>query len=91
MIKISDLYIHSYHVLKSALVVEQTINTWGVTVGDVTTPCTDPKTPQLLHENNRAQSGEHILQWDLAQIREDLEPMSAGTRAEAKRHVLDRG
>jgi hypothetical protein len=50
-----------------------------------------PKTSRLPHKNDRAQSGEHILQWDLAQIREDLEPMSAGTRAEAKFHVLDRG
>jgi hypothetical protein len=58
-------------------------------VGNMTTPCTDPKTPRLPHENDRAQSGEHILKWDLAQIREDLEPMSAGTRAEAKHHVLD--
>jgi hypothetical protein len=31
-LKFSDLYIHSYHVLKSALMVEQTINTWGVTL-----------------------------------------------------------
>jgi hypothetical protein len=30
-LKLSGLYIHRYHVLKSALVVEQTINTWGVT------------------------------------------------------------
>jgi hypothetical protein len=60
-------------------------------LGDATTPCTSMKTPQLPHEKYKAQSGEHILQSDLAQIREDLESMSAGTGAEAKCHVLDRG
>jgi hypothetical protein len=59
--------------------------------GDATTSCTNMKNPRLPHENDKAQSGEHILQSDLAQIREDLEPMSAGTGAEAKRHMLDRG
>jgi hypothetical protein len=48
-------------------------------IGDVTTPCIDPKTPRLPHENDIAQLGEHILQWNLSQLREDLEPMSDGT------------
>jgi hypothetical protein len=60
-------------------------------LGDATTLCTSTKTPRLPHENDEAQSGEHILHSDLAQIREDMEPMSAGTGADAKRHMLDHG
>jgi hypothetical protein len=60
-------------------------------LGDATTLCTSTKTPQLPHKNEKATSDGHILHSDLAQIREDMEPMSAGTRADGKRHVLDRG
>jgi hypothetical protein len=62
-----------------------------IRLGDATTLCTSMKTPRLPHKNDKAQSGEHILHSDLAQIREDTEPMSAGTGADAKRHMLDRG
>jgi hypothetical protein len=34
---------------------------------------------------------EHILQYNLAQIREDLKPIGVRTAAEAMCHVLDRG
>jgi hypothetical protein len=60
-------------------------------LGDATTLFTSTKTPWLPHENDKATSGEHILHSDLAQIHEDMEPMSAGTGADAKRHMLDRG
>jgi hypothetical protein len=60
-------------------------------LGDATTLCTRPKTSRLPHKNDKAYPGEHILQYDLAQIREDLEPMGVGTGAEAMCHVLDRG
>jgi hypothetical protein len=60
-------------------------------LGDATTLCTSTKIPQLPHKNDKAQMGEHILHSDLAQIHEDMEPMSAGTGADAKCHVLDRG
>jgi hypothetical protein len=53
---------------------------WHWHIGDVTTLYPWPKTTQLPHTNNIAQSGEHILQWDLAQICEDLEPMNTWKR-----------
>jgi hypothetical protein len=60
-------------------------------LGDVTTLCTRPKTSQLPHKNDKEYLGEHILEYDLAQIREDLEPMGIGTGAEEMCHVFDRG
>jgi hypothetical protein len=60
-------------------------------LGDTTTLCTRPETSRLPHKNDKAYLGEHILQYYLAQIHEDLEPMGIGTGAEAMCHVLDRG
>jgi hypothetical protein len=60
-------------------------------LGDVTTLCARPKTSRLPHKKDKAYLGEHILEYDLAQIREDLEPMGIGPGAEAMCHVLDRG
>jgi hypothetical protein len=45
---------------------------------------------RLPHTNDKALSGEQILHSDHTQIHEDLQPMGAWTRAEAKSHVFDR-
>jgi hypothetical protein len=63
---------------------------WHCHLCDTTTLCTQPQTAWLPHINDKALSGEQILCSDHAQIREDLQPMSAWTRAEAKSHVFDR-
>jgi hypothetical protein len=63
---------------------------WHCHLCDPTTLCTLPQTTRLPHTNDKALSGEQILCNDHAQIREDLQPMSAWTRAEAKSHVFDR-
>jgi hypothetical protein len=42
-------------------------------------------------KNDKAYPGEHILQYDLAQIRYDLKPIGVRTGAEAMCHVFDRG
>jgi hypothetical protein len=62
---------------------------WHCHLSDTTTLCTQPQTARLPHINDKALSGEQILCSDHAQIREDLQPMSVWTRAEAKSHVLD--
>jgi hypothetical protein len=60
-------------------------------LGDATTHYTRPKTPWLSHKNDKAYPMEHILQYNLAQIREDLKPIGVRTGVEAMCHVLDRG
>jgi hypothetical protein len=63
---------------------------WHCHLCDTTTLCTLPQTARLPHTNDKALSGEQILCSDHAQIREDLQPMGAWTRVEAKSHVFDR-
>jgi hypothetical protein len=63
---------------------------WHCHLCDTTTLCTLPQTARLPHTNDKALLGEQILRSDHAQIREDLQPMSAWTWAEAKNHVFDR-
>jgi hypothetical protein len=63
---------------------------WHYHLCDTTTLCTLPQTAGLPHTNDKALSGEQSLCSDHAQIREDLQPMGAWTRAEAKSHVFDR-
>jgi hypothetical protein len=63
---------------------------WHCHLCDMTTLCTQPQTARLPHINDKVLSGEQILCSDHAQIREDLQPMSAWTRADAKSHVFDR-
>jgi hypothetical protein len=46
-------------------------------LGDATTHCTWPETSRLPHKNDKSTSGEHILYSDLAQMREDMQPMDA--------------
>jgi hypothetical protein len=58
---------------------------------DTTTHYTRPKTPRLPHINNKAYIREQILHGDLAQIHEDMKPISVRTGAEAMFHMLDRG
>jgi hypothetical protein len=46
---------------------------------DTTTHCTQSKTPQLPHINDKACIREHILHGDLAQIHEDMRPIGVRT------------
>jgi hypothetical protein len=62
---------------------------WHYHLCDTTTLCTLPQTARLPHTNDKALLGEQILRSDHAQIREDLQPMGAWTRAEAKSNVFD--
>jgi hypothetical protein len=58
---------------------------------DTITHCTRPKAPQLPRINDKANIREQILHGDLAQIHEDMKPISVRTGAEAMCHVLDHG
>jgi hypothetical protein len=46
-------------------------------LGDATTHCKWSETSRLPHKNDKPTSGEHILYSDLAQIREDMQPIDA--------------
>jgi hypothetical protein len=77
-----------WHALDMVLPRDSTL--WHCHLYDTTTLCTLPQTTRLPHTNDKAPSREQILCSDHAQIREDLQPMSAWTRAEAKSHMFDR-
>ena len=77
-----------WHTLGMVLPRDSTL--WHCHLCDTTTLCTLPQIARLPHTNDKALSGEQILRSDHAQIREDLQPMGAWTRAEAKSHVFDR-